>query len=220
MRLRTMFAALFLPVMLIAMYSTEASATKKRNGALSEEKMTFLEILVRICISHDCYFTIESVWVDVDDEPMNAIESRLIAAPQKATGLQEALDNLKVAAPNVIFTIDQTNDRIIHVIDVRLLKREGYALAQVVKNIDFTGTVDDLLTFIGTQGIPIGLMRFMDLREARIQDRRTPVHVKGKNLPVRSVLSNYIPLEGRNRFIWMARTRLEKGEITRVMFRK
>jgi len=166
---------------------------------------------------YNCYFTIESAWTD---ENPKSIEYSEINVSEEKDGLQSNLDYLQQTLPNFRYLINESNNRIIHIVDTRLLKQENYGLAMVMKNVDFSGYLRQLLDYIGKQGLPVIKETSFGTIEGAGVDFTTVVKVTGSNLQVRDVLSNYIPLDGRGRILWIARTKLGKGESSRVFFKK
>jgi hypothetical protein len=148
------------------------------------------------------------------------MESYLVSIPQDKKDLRSSLAFLQQKAPNFTYIINSSNRRIFHIIDARLTKQEGYGLVRVLKSVNFSGSTQDLIGYIGNRDIPVGNAGLMDIRDAMFQDLSTQLQAKGQNLQVKSLLSNYIPLEKRDRIIWIARTKLGKEEISHVHFRK
>jgi hypothetical protein len=77
-----------------------------------------------------------------------------------------------------------------------------------------------LVDELNRMGVSIQRPAVMDIHEARLMNSQTKVKVVGQGLKAREILSNYIPLEGRGRILWIARTRLASGEISSVQFRR
>ncbi|HKX26917.1 MAG TPA: hypothetical protein VJ302_04410 [Blastocatellia bacterium] len=215
----TILAAIIAAVAMAGLRPAETAAAA--GHGTSQPPATLLSLLAETGNSYNRYFTIESAWKD--GEAINKMESTVIEPPsipasEAKNGLQLTLDALKQKVSNLTFIQNPSNDRIIHVIDSRLLKQDGYGLSHTVKNLEFSGTVEDLLKSFRAQGIPVGPPTSLSLHEMLFYDAGTPVEVKGRNSQVRTLLSNCLPLEGRSRILWVARTRLGQGEVSQVQF--
>jgi len=172
--------------------------------------------LYKIGNLHNCYFTIESAWTD---ENPKSLEYSEINVSEEKDGLQSNLSYLQQTLPNFTYLINESNNRIIHIVDTRLLKQKNYGLTMVMKNVDFSGLLWQLPDYIGKQGFPVIKETVFGTVEGAGVDFTTVVKVTGDNLQVRDVLSNYIPLDERGRILWIARTKLGNGESSRVFFK-
>src|SRR5215470_6708521 len=114
--------------------------------------------------------------------------------PLATDNLRNALNSLQRVAPNLIYIVSRENPRIIHIIDSRLTRQSQYGLETIVKKIDFTGAVGELVVELSKLGAPIQPPPIMDIHEARFMDSQSQVKVVGQGLKVREILSNYIPL--------------------------
>lgn len=168
-------------------------------------------LLLKLGQKYDCYFTIEEAMAD--GEPINSLEAQWVQMRSAQPSLAQELDQLRQTVPNLTYEVDRTNPRIVHLIDSRLAQVDKYSLEGMIKTIDFKGTVNDLVTEIARQGLPISPPNFIFTHEQ--PDFSTKVEVKGDNLKVREALSHFISLEGRgSRVLWIARTKLIQGELT------
>jgi len=95
-------------------------------------------------------------------------------------------------------------------------QQREYALEDTIKSLDFKGKVNELPDEIGKQGVPIAIPTWQSTHEQH--DGSTMVYVKGEGLSVRTALSNFVKLEGRDRILWIARTKLELGAISYVFY--
>lgn len=182
----------------------------------SEERpMGLIGILFGLGRDYDCFFTIEDG--SKEGEVGNRLESELARRTLPKGGLVRELEQLRQDVPNFSYEFNPADLRIVHIIDSRLKQQKGYALEVTIKSLDFSGTVDKLPDRIGKQGISIVSPTGFFTHEQ--PDFSTEVQVKGEGLSVRSALSNFIRLEGRERVLWIARTRLEPGAISYVFYR-
>ena len=198
-------------------HSLRAYTKRHMTDSSKKQEVFLVQYLAELGDAYDCFFTIEEAWKD--GEPVNTMESYSAQSPSRSENLQKNLEKLRQTVPNFTFEIDKGNPRIVHIMDIRLAQQKGYGLERVVKNIDFKGNVNDLVTAIGKQGIPVSQPVLTDTHEGMVRDYMTVVNVKGNDLKVRDALSNFIPLEGRSRIIWIARTKLGPGEISNIQFR-
>jgi|GEM_PF-3082407 len=211
----TISAILILGITII--YPVQAYVLKRTQDNSKKQETGLLQYLTRLGDAYDCFFTVEEAWKE--GEAKNKIESETLQMPFKRNGLVPELEQLRQSLPLLIFEIDKENPRIIHIIDSRLMQQKGYGLDSVLKSIDFTGSVNELVTEISKQGVPISTPMLTDTHEIMFRDFTTTVQVRGAGLKVRDALSNFIQLNGRGRILWIARTKLGQGEASEILFR-
>ena len=190
----------------------ETMAQSTDNQAVPLPLLSYLAEMAR---DYDRFFTIEEAWRS--DNPKDSIDNHWLPRPSEKKGLEQELAQLRRVVPNLISEIDKSNPRVVHIMDARLAQQKGYGLESAIRSIDFTGTVNDLPSEIGKQGIPLSppLISF----NFEQTDYATLVRVKGEELKVRDALSNFVPLQGRKkRILWIARTKLGQGEVTYVYY--
>ncbi len=182
----------------------------------SVEKVSVRDILEDLGKRYDRFFTIE----EISSEMGNILYRRSERLVSNKNILEE-LDQLSKLIPDLTYRVDKREPRIIHVSDTRVGRQKGYALDRIVSRIDFTGPVYELIKVLRNQGIRIsGGGMAMGVDEWLVTDFGTKVHVRGKRLRVRNVLSDFIPLEERSsRILWIAETKPVEGETTRLRFR-
>jgi hypothetical protein len=180
------------------------------------ESVTLGEALADLGRSHNYFFTIECVWRD-GDLTRWTLGATNVQKPRQNSSIWEELERLRHKLPNFTYTLNQGNPRIIHIMDSRLANLQGYGLDRMIDRIDFSGPVFDLIEEIGKTGIPVTPLGPMNTGELNA-DLGSKVHVVGERLRVRDALSNFISLEGRGTFLWIAQTKPVPGEITFVRF--
>jgi len=214
-------AAFFATIMIACLRPVETEAGINTSHGMNQHPLTLLNLLYEMGNAYDCYFTVESAWKD--GEPYNKMEATIVEPSLMPSadkeGLQVTLDALKRQVPNFTFMRDQSDSRIIHVIDSRLLNQKKYGLAYTVEHLEFSGSVGNLLSHLRAQGIPVDPQSSGSLHELGRHDSRVAVQVKVENSQVRALLSHCAPVEGRSRILWIARTKLAKGAISVIQFR-
>jgi hypothetical protein len=130
------------------------------------------------------------------------------------TGLKAVLDDLSQSVPNFTWHNDPSNPKVIHIVDDHLLRRQGYALDRVIDEIDFSGTVLELVDAIAAKGIPVSATGPVGTDDLLSMDGVTRVQVKGKGLRVRDALSDFVPLDGRGPILWTAETHVDGSDQT------
>jgi hypothetical protein len=178
--------------------------------------VTLLQFLREMGNRYNQFFTLDEAAKPGKSD--NWMEVYSIQRSRQKIGLTQELTRLQHLVPNFTYEIDSAKPQIIHIIDSRLTQQQGYGLEDLVKRINFTGIGFDLVNAIGEQGIPITARGAADASELLSMDFATKFHVEGDGLKVRDALSNFIPLHGRRPILWIARTRLGKGEKTYVQF--
>ena len=211
--LSSFFLALFL------LQAPGGGQTGTRIGAPTpnDQLIPLSNILVEIGSRYGYFFTIEEAWKD--GGRLKRLESDFLERPSPGQNIQEALKNLSQLVPRVRYTIDKANPKIVHIIDSELVEQRGYALDHEVSNIDFKGSLYKLVGTFAQQGIPISTMGSIDAQDVSIADFKTVVQVKGKQLSIRSALSDFVPLDGRTSpILWRANTKLGPNATTYVWF--
>jgi len=177
--------------------------------------LPMLNYLVELGKKYNCFFTIEEAWRE--DNLMDSISNHLLQRASQNMSLEQELNRIRQSIPNFSYELDRTNPKIVRIKDSRLAQQKDYALDAVIKTIDFTGKVHDLVNEINRQGIPVSALPITFNNETL--DSVTIVQVKGEELKVRDALSNFIELEGRrSRILWVARTKIGKEEISSVRY--
>jgi len=183
------------------------------------KKTSLVRYLHQLGDQYDCYFTIEESWTP--SEVRNSLESYLVPSNSNKKGeLTSALALLTKAVPHFTFQPDSIKGHIIHILDDRLLKQRQYGMDDVLSNVEFTGLLSDLVSVIARQGAHICLEAMFDIGDPSQvrRDWATVVSVKAENKTVRSLLSDFVPLEGYSRIIWIATTERQEHSTTAIRF--
>jgi len=180
------------------------------------EQVSLLTLLSELGDAQNYHFTIEEAWQA--GEPMNSMQTYQVTKGSLKAPVVQRLKELQQVIPHFTFEINKTSPRIIHIIDKRLVEQNGYVLEQVLKEIDFKGKTRELVSAIAAKGVAVAPQNTYAVGVPFEIDWTTEVYVKGEGLTVRDALTNSIPLEGYKRTIWVATTKLGRGETTFVNF--
>jgi hypothetical protein len=202
---------------LLCLLVASSRAERHTQDKPQEESVTLEEALADLGRSNNYFFTIECVWKD-GDLTRWTLGATNVRKPRPNASIWKELERLRHKLPNFTYTLNQGNPRIIHIMDSRLANLQGYGLDRIIDRIDFSGAVSDRIEEIGKTGIPVSSRGAMNVEEGLRADFSSNVHVKGERLRVRDALSNFISLEGRGTFLWIAQTKPVPGEITFVRF--
>lgn len=188
-------------------------------GSYQAERSILLERKLKdIGEKYDLYFTLETGLISGDRA--QSLEGQEVPTASKTTGLRNALERLRKSIPNLTYEYDRNNSRIVHIIDARLRKEKGYAMEKMIDSIEFEGFPVNLVNTVARKGINISASGSLSTTEALGVDFGTRLIVKEKNKRVRDILTNSIPLKGRGRILWIARTELGNGNTTFVRYLK
>jgi len=202
-------------VLLLGNLNSAFCCAGQTNGAASSTRdhdITLIEVLVDLGTRSGVTFTIEEAVAK--DGVMDHLRHFKNGTLSKGSELKPALDFLVQTVPNFSYRSDPHNPKIIHIIDDRLIRRPGYALDQVVDNLEFSGRVGELVDAIARKGVPISSMGPFDASELMFTDFRSTLQLKGTGLVVRDILSDFISLTGRGPILWFAQTALEGSDTT------
>lgn len=213
---RTFFASFLL--MAITCASVPGAQSLKQMPNMSTDKLVSLEdFLGELGETFNCHFTVEEAFIP--NRVLNPMSSYLVNSSSPKLTLQQQLEALQKDVPYFSFHMDKKDPCMVHIIDTRLEKLEGYGLDMEIKEIDFTGTVNELISKIGKQGIPVSPVQLISTEDALFWDLTTKVHVKGMSLKVRNALSDFLPLKEYSRVLWTSRTNIEKRDLSYIFFR-
>ena len=180
-----------------------------------EETTSLQQVLKEIGDKYDRYFTIDSTSIGGNTE--HSLEGQRVSQPQMHS-LTQVLELLRTTIPNLTYKVDRYNSKIIHIIDRRLEQRKGYAMEKIIDNISFDGTLMDLVNTISKKGVAISSQGFLTTTDLFVGDGLTQVRIIEKNRRVRDLLTNYIPLNGRGRILWIAETNMDRNDPTFVRY--
>jgi hypothetical protein len=135
------------------------------------------------------------------------MESYRLDQATKKDNIYSELEALAKTVTHFTYTVDSKKPNLIHISDDRLLNKMDYALERNLEHISFKGTLPELVTLIGLQGIPLSREIAFFLGDYRPRDSETQVEVKGDGIKVKEALTDFIPLKDRGRVLWTARTR-------------
>jgi len=192
-------------------------AAQTIDGPPNPDSVSLEDLLASLGKQYDCYFTVEGGWRN--HEAINAVARRAVTPPQKASTLAEAIDELAKGAPGLRFEIDKRQNRIVHVIDRRLDGQTGYGLDTVIPTFVFSGQTMELVSELRKSGVPIGNENTFAVGQRITFDASTNANVNARDYTVREILSDFIPLDGYNRVIWTASTRISPRSDSMIHYR-
>lgn len=163
-----------------------------------------------------CQFTLEHLYRPAD-EPDDLFRLFIEDDP-KIDSVDALLAKLQKEVKALHFVKNPKHSNLIHVIDRRLLKLEGYPVTKKY-SIAFRGTPAGFTGALHThtQGSVTGKM-MGDLREV-FNDDLTKISVTAKNGVLRDILTDCVPLDGYHTFVWRAETSIVDGSaVTTVQF--
>jgi hypothetical protein len=183
-------------------------------------EVPLLNILSMYGKTYNCFFTIEEA--HEEQEIVSSISSLLVELPYEEQAFDQdplyAIDQLRQTFPQLIFEVNQSHPQIIHIVDNRLKKQANYGLNEIIPSVSFTGNSVELIKEIHRQITNVANPVFMFSHEFR--DLTTTIQIKGENLNVREVLSNFIERKGTDRVLWIARTKIGQNQTTYIHFPK
>jgi hypothetical protein len=177
---------------------------------------TLLHALAEIGARHHVFFTVEATWAD--GEVANGFDAQLVGELARGESVDAELRALLLVVPRLTYQVSASNPSVVHVIDARLGRGSDYAMDSIVPKLDYAGTVRDLVSEIGRDGIPIASPTAHSSHELLFVDMRSRVSIRATSIPVRDALSNFVDLEGRGPILWIARTGPGEKQTTTVMF--
>jgi hypothetical protein len=178
----------------------------------------FENLLARMGLRYDCYFTIEKVRATVPESSLSTFQNDGESNFQFGNSLLRDLERLRKSAPNFHYHFDRMNSKIIHVSDNRLSRLRGYVLERKLNSFAFKGRLWELPDAIGKLGLRVGSKRSGDSRDFAIMDFATLVDHKVNDLMVRDVLTTFVNFSDRGRILWIAESDLESDGFTYVWF--
>jgi hypothetical protein len=170
--------------------------------------LSFSHCLSSAGVKYDCYFTIEQMPLDVG----NWIESSQVSQDVMAGSLDQMILSLKrLFEGRVIIRRSIENPAIVEIVDARLEKAKKYGLEERV-DLHYAGGIQGLDDELARKGASFRGRRHRQIPNEMIDDMTTQVTIRAKNLPVRRLLTDYVPLSQYGRILWVANTRIVSGE--------
>jgi hypothetical protein len=179
----------------------------QKGTASDNDEVQVRQLLADAGTKNGVTFTIEEAVLE--DRATGRIRGFRHRTPPNDMDLKDVLDDLSQSVPNFTWYGDHNNPKVIHIVDDHLLQRKGYALDRVINDIDFSGTVIELVDAIAAKGIPVSAGGAVGTEDLLSLDGLTRLQVKGKGLKVRDALSDFVPLDGRGPILWTAETWVE-----------
>lgn len=190
----------------------QSSEGEKSNDLSKKSRIPLTFLLDELGERHNCFFTFEDAWKE--GQSTRSIRGAVVQKPDENSSVEHILSELAKTIPNFSFYKSSHSPKIFHLIDKHLAKQKGYAIASTIKNLNFRGTLDELIEALGKQGISISKPTQLMTDELLLKDGTTTVNVKGTNLKVRDALSRFLPLNEYRRVLWVAKTVIGKNETT------
>jgi hypothetical protein len=192
--------------------SGKLGRTGASSSASSDDEVQVRQVLADVGAKNGVTFTIEEALLK--GGAMDRIRSFRHRTLPDGTGLKAVLDDLSQSVPNFTWHNDTSNPKVIHIVDDHLLRRQGYPLDRVIDEIDFSGTVLELVDAIAAKEIPVSATGPVGTDDLLSMDGVTRIQVKGKGLRVRDALSDFVPLDGRGPILWTAETHVDGSDQT------
>lgn len=158
----------------------------------------------------DCHFTIERMGFRAgipreirkrDPSPFHRYD--LTLDPNINT-VQALVEKLRREMKGIAVIQNAKNPAVIHLIEERLSKIEGYAMDKKL-DVTYSGLIDELAGEVGKHVPGIGFTRGVAIGEIP-GDFFTQVKVDVKNQTVREVLTGCVPLKDYSRVLWDTKT--------------
>ena len=176
-------------------------------GDSSQPKKEYWESYVRRSGERlGCHFTMEMLWPKHDA----GIYSLLLDDDANIQSVDALIEKLTRDVRPMAFVRSVNNPSVVHVIDRELLKQEGYALEKKV-TVKYRGVVDGLLVELHKHVKSITRKTSGSWRTV-FDDHTTKVSVDAKNLRMREVLTDCVPLENYHPILWRTQTRIVDGK--------
>jgi hypothetical protein len=166
--------------------------------------------LERAGMELDCYFTIEEVG-EHEGKGMNCLINK---DDEPAASIDQLLTKLNGQLAGVHVYRSAENPAVIHLVDVQLEKEKEYTLTKHV-SISYKGSMQGLVDKLHSSYFD-GLKSqdaFLTAGLFSARDYQTQTVFSAHDLPVRRVLSDFVPLSRCWRFLWIADSRLDSGKV-------
>ena len=176
---------------------------------------TIAELLMELGDKNSIMFTLEGVLLEGD---ATNIKTFRFPHPQSNVTLNSMLDEMVREVAYFTYSIDTQNPHIIHIMDSRLFRMDGYVLGSQMDHIDFAGTVDSLLRVLSDKIGPFTSVQIPGPYDLLPIDLRSSIKLRGEKLAVRDALSQISPRVGKGGILWSAETELSNKKSTVLTF--
>lgn len=163
-----------------------------------------------------CYFTIERMPNMPGEKKYRCPFIRNdVTLDRNVKTVKSLVDKLRKEMEGIAVIQNAKNPAVIHLVDERLLKIDGYVMDKKV-DIIYSGVIERLSQELEKRIPEIGPMRGGSLRDM-FGDYVTQVKIDVKNQTVREVLTDCVPLEKYSRLLWRAKTRKMDGQYKTIV---
>ena len=202
----TILAAALLWATMCPIVSQAAESVDKQEVKKLDWQLYLLELPEEL----DCHFTIERMGFRAgiprkirkkDPSPFHRYD--LTLDPNINT-VQALVEKLRREMKGIVVIQNAKNPAVIHLIEERLFKIEGYVMDKKV-DITYSGLIDELAGEVGKHVPGIGFTRGGAIGEIP-GDFHTQVKVDAKDQTIREVLTGCVPLKDYSRVLWHTKT--------------
>ena len=185
-----------------------------------QEDTSLHSYLYRAGSKLDCYFTIEEM--PREDGLENWIESYRLNWGDDPASVEELLDHLAREVKGVHFQRCKDNPAVIHIIDSRLERVNGYVMDQRI-DMSYNGLIKDMADLLEKKtggAFHARKIFWTGGWPGVVLDRSTKVKLTARNTPVRRLLTDWIPLSHYGRILWLSESdRTADGKLdTDIMY--
>jgi hypothetical protein len=174
-------------------------------NAQAPPKKTFWKFyLYRIGKKLNCQFTFEELARPDEDLKINAY----VVEDDAIDSIDEVIAKISKEVKGVTIRRSEDHPRVVHIIDDRLKALKGYALDEKI-DLTYSGALDQLPGEIGKQVRHFGIKLGGDLL---VGDHVSQVVIDVKDQQVRRILTDSMPREKYNSFLWWTETNLVGDE--------
>jgi hypothetical protein len=183
------------------------------------QTITLRQRLEEIGSKFDRYFTLEGLLDKDRGGGTGSIENKTLIRKPLKTSISEEMQQLRQTFPTLDFEI-RDGSKVIHIIDKRIAAKADNPLDQVVKDIKFNGITFHFVDEIAKHGVKISPGNAISTKEIYTVDYSIRVNVQASNKNVRELLTDYVPLEGRGRILWISTTYSGKDNTAHIRYLK
>jgi hypothetical protein len=204
-------------VLALAIMQVATFAISTQGQPLAKENLE--ELLAKIAVRHDCYFTIEKARERATAMySLSTFENDVSSKFQISDSLISDLQRIAKNTAHLSFRFDKDNSKIIHAVDDRLSRSLDYPLEKKLNSFEFQGPLSELPDMIGKRGLRIKSKRSGDVRDLLVKDLSTLVDISSSSRTVRDILTESLTPAERGRILWIAESDLDADGFTYVWF--
>lgn len=217
-------AGAVLIISLVVLIRFQSASEKATVGAINPDTSILAEWMSSVGQRLRCHFTFEAFDSDTSSSSLELLFSTRITNDPSVTNVMRLIKKLQADIPGCNIYADQKLTNVIRLVDKRLLLLKDYSLNKVI-DLSYAGELGgaasgrSLIQELSRQLPSIIDPPHVVIGPIRVSDGLTKVNIQAKDETVRRIITDCLPLDTYNTFLWSATTTMSsKTNRTTIFF--